>query len=814
MKRSAMAIDTRLGLLGWLFFLLLTTPLFAQENSTTLKAAGLQAAVEIRVDRWGIPHLYAQNQHDLFFAQGYNAARERLFQLEIWRRRVTGTMAEIQGPKALDRDIGARLLRPRLDLTKEMNFYHPEGMQIITAFVAGINAYMKSIEQQPENLPLEFRLLALKPQPWTPEIVLSRIGGLFMNVETEVQMAQRVRAVGAEITKTLVDLNPRDPDLTPPGQLDLRVITSDVLKYYSSARAAVSFAAEDLVDPTYRAAADTPHLASFFALPDWATPLTSREGSNNWVLDGSRTLSRRPFMVNDPHRTITTPSLRYWAHLVAPGWNVIGGGEPHLPGISIGHNEHGAWGLTIFPTDAEDLYVYETNPNDHNQYKYLGAWKDMDVVRETIAVKGQPPVTVELKYTRHGPILWEDQEHHRAFGLRAAWLEIGSTPYLASLRMDQAKNWEEFRDACTYSHAPSENMVWADLQGHIGWHATGSVPRRPNWNGLLPVPGDGRFEWQGYVPGKDLPYAYDPPQGFLATANAENLPPGYPHPISYVWEPPYRAARIHEVLNAGKGMTTVDMMKLQSDEVSIPARTLIALVNGLHSPLPLAQAALERLRTWNATLTQDSVEAGIYAAWQQRLWDNFRTQHLASVAQPEVVKKLFSRMAIQRMVESLTVPDSSFGVDPLAGRNQFLISSLEQAVHDLTERFGPEMNNWRYGQEKYHHIVIRHMLSNAVKAEYRTQFDIGPLPRGGDGFTVNNTDNAAAQNVGASFRIIVDLADWDLSLGVNTPGQSGNPEDAHYRDLAELWASGKYFPIFYSEQKIKTVTEKRVLLVP
>lgn len=814
MKRSAMVMDTRPRVLSWLCFLLLTTPLFAQESSTSLKAAGLQAEVEIRVDRWGVPHLYAQNQHDLFFAQGYNAARERLFQLEIWRRRVTGTMAEIQGPKALDRDIGARLLRPRLDLTKEMNFYHPEGVQIITAFVAGINAYIKSIEQQPENLPIEFRLLALKPQLWTPEIVLSRIGGLFMNVETEVQMAQRVRAVGAEITKTLVDLNPRDPDLTPPGQLDLSVITSDVLKYYSAARAAVSFTAEDLVDPTYRAAADTPHLASFFALPDWTTLLPSQEGSNNWVLDGSRTLSRRPFMVNDPHRTITTPSLRYWAHLVAPGWNVIGGGEPHLPGISIGHNEHGAWGLTIFPTDAEDLYVYETNPNDHNQYKYFGAWKNMAIVRETITVKGQSPVTVELKYTSHGPILWEDQEHHRAFGLRAAWLEIGSTPYLASLRMDQAKNWEEFRDACTYSHAPSENMVWADLKGHIGWHATGSVPRRPNWNGLLPVPGDGRFEWQGYVPSKDLPYVYDPPQGFLATANAENLPPGYPHTVSYVWEPPYRSARIHEVLNAGKGMSTVDMMKLQNDEVSLPARTLITLVNGLHSPLPVAQAALERLRTWNATLTQDSVEAGIYAAWQQRLWDNFRTQQLATIAQPEAAKKLFSRMAIQRMVESLTVPDGSFGVDPLTGRNQFLITSLEQAVHDLTERFGPEMNNWRYGQERYHHIVIRHMLSNAVKAEHQAQFDIGPLPRGGDGFTVNNTDNAAAQNVGASFRIIIDLADWDLSLGINTPGQSGTPGDAHYRDLAELWANGKYFPIFYSREKIKTVTEKRVLLVP
>jgi penicillin amidase len=783
-----------------------------------MKAPGLQAPVEILVDRWGVPHIYAKNQQDLFFAQGYNAARERLFQLEIWRRRVTGTMAELQGPKALDRDIGARLLRPRLDLTKEMNFYHPAGAQIITAFVAGVNAYITFTEQHPESLPIEFRLLASKPQAWTPEIVLSRIGGLFMNVETEVQMAQRVRAVGPVLTKTLVDFNPRNPDLTPPGCptdcLALSAITSDVLKYYTAARTGVNFAPEDLAELAYRAEAQASTMSSFFSLPDWTTPLTAREGSNNWVLDGTRTLSRHPFMANDPHRAITTPSLRYWAHLVAPEWNVIGGGEPHLPGISIGHNEHGAWGLTIFPTDAEDLYVYETNPDNHDQYKYLGDWKNMEVVRETIPVKGQQSVSVELKYTRHGPVLWEDQEHHRAFGLRAAWLEIGSTPYLASLRMDQAKDWEEFRDACTYSHAPSENMVWADLQGNIGWQATGSVPRRPNWNGLLPVPGDGRFEWNGYVPGKDLPHVYDPPQGFFATANTENLPPGYPHLVSYLWEPPYRLARIHEVLNAGKGMTTVDMMKLQSDEVSIPARTLMTLLNGLHSSQPTAQAALERLRKWNATLAQDSVEAGIYAAWQQQLWENFRAQQLAKVEQPDTARKLFSRIAIERLVENLTVPDGGFGVDPLAGRNQLLISSLEQAVQDLTERFGPDMNNWQYGQEKYHHIIIRHMLSNAVKTEYRSQFDVGPLPRGGDGFTVNNTDNASVQNVGASFRIIADLADWDRSLGVNTPGQSGNPADTHYRDLADLWANGKYFPILYSREKIEAVTEKHVMLVP
>jgi len=802
-KRGALPI------LSPFWFLLLSAPLFAQEKPIALQVPGLIETVEILTDPWGVPHIYAKNQHDLFFAQGYNAARERLFQLEIWRRRVTGTMAEIQGPKALARDIGARLLRPRLSLAQEMNHYHPAGTQIINAFVQGINAYIKEVAPHPDLLPIEFRLLGIIPEPWTPDIVLSRLGGLFTNLEAEVSMAQRVRSVGVTTTKALVDLHPGDPDLTAVKGLDLAAIPSDVLEYYLAARASVKFDPEDIVDPEARGEAFASETTHTLTLIDETSSQPSREGSNNWVLAGTRTLSRHPFMSNDPHRAITAPSLRYWVHLVAPGWNVIGGGEPHLPGVSIGHNAHGAWGLTIFPTDSEDLYVYKTNPTNPNQYGYKGAWENMQIARETIKMKGRAPVTVNLKYTRHGPILAEDRAHHKAYALRAAWLEVGGTPYLTSLRMDQAKSWEEFRDACSYSHAPSENMVWADVRGNIGWQATGIVPRRTNWNGLLPVPGDGRFEWAGYLPGKELPFLSNPSEGFLATANAENLPHGYPYSISFLWEPPYRLARIHEVLNTGRKMTLVDMMRLQSDELSIPARTLVPLLQGLQSADSLTQTALEKFHSWNYVLDQHSSEAGIYAAWQQRLWENFRNRRVL-----EPSRQYFSRMAPERLINSLVTPDGSYGSNPVVGRDRLLIESLEQAVKELAEQFGSDMSAWRYGQKQYHHITIQHMLSDAVRPQYRSQFDVGPLPRGGDGFTVNNTDNNAAQTVGASFRIIVDLADWDRSLGVNTPGQSGNPADHHYRDLAELWSAGKYFPVFYSREKIESVAEHKVILQP
>ncbi|MGE0824142.1 MAG: penicillin acylase family protein [Candidatus Binatia bacterium] len=793
----------------FLWSALICSSSFAQQATTApIKVSGLIDTVEISIDRWGIAHIYAKNQHDLFFAQGYNAARDRLFQLEIWRRRVTGTMAEIQGAKALDRDIGARLLRFRGDLNQEMKHYHQEGPQIIAAFVEGINAYIKQTKEIPELLPLEFRLLEITPQLWTPDVVISRIGGLFMNLSTETALARQIRTAGTTATLALNDFYPEAPDLTLPTGVDLETLPDTVLRYYTAARAGVQFTPEDVISS---ARPDTASIAaisvpSLFSLPQLSP---SSEGSNNWVITGSRTLTRHPMMANDPHRGIMAPSLRYWVHLVAPGWNVIGGGEPHLPGVSIGHNQYGAWGLTIFPTDSEDLYVYETNPDNPNQYRYKGKWEAMQVQRETFAVKGQTSVTVDLKYTRHGPVLAEDLSQHKAYALRAAWLDIGAAPYLASLRMDQAKNWEEFREACFSSHAPSENMVWADVSGNIGWQATGIVPRRSNWSGVLPVPGDGRFEWDGILPNKDLPFVYNPPEGFFATANAENLPPGYPHQVSFLWEPPYRLARIHELLNSGMGMTLSDMMQWQNDELSLPARMLVPLLRDLRSANAIAQAALERLRMWDYVLAKDSVAAGIYAAWQQRLWENFRDQLI-----PESARQYFSEMAPQRLIDSLTSPDSRYGEIPTAGRDRFLIKSLEQAVHQLTAQLGPNMDKWSYGQPGYHHITIRHMLGQAVNSRYRAQLEVGPFPRGGDGFTVNNTDNNAEQAIGASFRIIADLGDWDRSLGATSPGQAGNPESPHYRDLADMWAAGKYFPIFYSRAKIVSVTEQKIELRP
>lgn len=774
----------------------------------TLEIKGISQPVEIIKDIWGISHIYAQNPEDLFFAQGFNVAQDRLFQLEIWRRQATGTLAEILGRKALKKDIGSRLLKARVDMQEELSHYHPHGKEIIGSFVRGINAYIELTEADPSLLPLEFNLLGLKPGYWTPEIVISRHNGLFRNARTEVSIARSVHLLGREKSQDLLNLEPGNPELVPDESIDLSLLSSEIMDLYSSSRSSVQFETEDIAEQVHLAQNFHPFLTEYLTPPYDSNPEVTT-GSNNWVVRGTLTDTGYPFMANDPHRSLQVPSLRYWIHLNAPGWHVIGGGEPALPGVSIGHNDHGAWGLTIFAIDQEDLYVYDTNPQNPHQYKYRGNWEEMSILQETIPVKGENAVSVDLKYTRHGPILHEDRKHCRAYALKAAWLEVGGTPYLASLRMDQARTWEEFRDACRFSHTPSENMVWAGRENNIGWQAVGITPIRKNWKGLLPVPGDGRFEWEGYLPIQDLPHVFNPPKGFWATANQNNVPEGYPHALGFLWSEPYRFTRIEEVLKSGVKFTLEDMIRLQQDYLSIPARNLVPYLKDLHSSDQRNEKAIQMLLAWDFILGENSIEATIYTAWLRRLRDNvwdLLTAELNGYRPP--------RQPMKIMMDSLARPDEKFGVAPETGRDAVLIKSLEQGINDLEERLGSDMSLWQYGQEKFHHIMLYHMLSKALSDDVRTQVDIGPLPRGGSGFTVNMTGSGYNQGSGPSFRIIADCSDWDNSVGTNCPGQSGNPENPHYIDLFKPWADGQYFPVYFSRHKVESASESNLMLVP
>jgi len=787
--------------------LLITIILFSCKTNPNknLVVSGLQEPVEIIRDQWGINHIYAENEHDLFFAQGYAAAKDRLFQFEIWRRQATGTVAEILGERELKRDMGTRLFKFRGDLSTELNHYHDNGENIITAYTNGVNAYIEEAMQDPDNLPIEFKMLNIFPQKWTPEVVISRHQGLLGNIGEELEIGMAVSKLGVEAVKELYWFHPKEPILEIDKAIDASLLQDEILELYNAFRRPVRFEKED-VAPKYRVSQSN---AALFQSPDIIVDSLSI-GSNNWVVSGALTKDGHTIMANDPHRTIAVPSLRYMAHLVAPGWNVIGGGEPEIPGISIGHNEYGAWGLTVFRTDGEDLYVYDLNPENLNEYRYQGSWEAMEVISETIPVKDKEPQEVSFKYTRHGPVTFVDSIHHKAYAVRCAWLEPGGSPYLASLRMDQAKSWEEFREACNYSNIPGENMIWADKEGTIGWQAVGIAPIRKNFSGLVPVPGDGRYEWDGFLPIVKKPHDVNPESGFIATANQNVTPKSYNHwdAIGYSWSDPYRGQRIEEVLGSANKFTMDEMMALQVDYVSLPARKLVPMLSGL-SLQGKAARARDLLMSWDYQLLPNSVEAGIYVAFERELVTQAEERFI-----PQQAKEIVSGLQMKRILDWIEHPEMRFGRNAISARDKLLVSAFNKGIETLVNTLGEEIEGWQYGQAKYKHTYMIHALSGEVRKEWADSLNLGPLARGGNGFTTGSTGNNNRQSSGASFRMIVSTGDWDTAVGTNGPGQSGDPGSPFYSNLFEPWARDQYFPVYYSRSKIDSVALETLTYLP
>lgn len=747
------------------------------QTSGRIELAGLTKPVEVIRDTWGVAHIYAHTQDDLFFAQGFVAAQDRLWQMEIWRRTGEGKLAEILGPSAIERDKFARLMRFRGDMEAEWKSYAPDAKPIIESFVRGVNAL---IDQSGDRLPIEFQLTGIRPEHWTPEVCLARMAGYVMtrNASSEVQRAQLVRLLGTGKTDELVETDPFK-ELKVPEGLDLNGIDGKILAGASAASGAVSFGSE---------------------------------GSNDWVVSGALTKTGKPILANDPHRSISLPSLRYLVHLVGPGWNVIGAGEPTLPGVAAGHNERVGFGFTIVGIDQQDLYVEETNPADPTQYRYKDKWEKMKIERELIKVKGKPaPVEVELRFTRHGPVIYEDHALHRAYALRWVGSEPGSAGYLASLSLDRAKNWQEFLKALERWRVPSENLVYADVDGNIGWQAAGSAPIRQGWSGLLPVPGNsGRYEWNGWLPLSELPRSYNPSKLFIATANHKIIPDGYKHEINFEWSAPFRFHRIEEVLQKGGKFTIEDFERLQHDETSLPARELLPLLlrSLLIDSRPQMRDAYLLFREWDCVLARDSAAAALYEVWRQKLQTNF-ANHIV----PAEAKSLVGPASLLRtMLRVLRNPaDKTFGANPQVKASLLMSESLNEAFSDLKGRLGPDMKRWRWGD--LHLAEFKHPLS--TDDSRRAVFDLKPVSRGGDGNTVNATGGARfSQRSGASFREILDLSDWDKSVAINVPGQSAQPESPHYGDLLPLWADGKYFPLLFSRETIQRNAAERLLLEP
>jgi penicillin amidase len=756
--------------------------------------AGLNAPADIVIDHWGIAHIFAANIHDAFFLQGYNAARDRLWQIDLWRKRGLGLLAKSLGPAYIDQDRAARLFLYRGDMEKEWAAYAPDSRQWVTAFVDGVNAYVAQVQSGARPLPVEFKLTDSRPETWSAEDVLRiRSHALVSNVTSEVARARVVCAGGLKADELRRKIEPLGHKVTIPPGLNPCDVPADVLKDYLLATKQVDF----------RALTATAQHADLSAERQLAAALDtqSTEGSNNWVIAPSRTATGRPILANDPHRQLGSPSLRYIVALNAPGLNIIGAGEPALPGISLGHNDDIAFGITIFAIDQEDLYVYELSKSNPDAYRYQSGWEKMQIVRETIDVKGGAAREVELRFTRHGPVLSLDAANHRAFAMRTVWNESGLAGYFGSSRLLMAKNWNDFKVATNAWGAPPLNIVYADTQGNIGWAASGRAPIRKNWDGLLPVPGDGRYEWAGFH-GKDvLPSLLNPEQGYFGTANEMNLPSGYPNErnrIAFEWTDRSRIDRINELLATKTKMTLADSMAIQTDAVSAQSRRAVALLASLSSPDAALTQALKLLEGWNHEESTGSAAAAIYEVWA--------TKHLGKTtvakAAPEAAR-LIDNGQLQAVIEYLEHPDGALGADPAAARDAILLESLKSALAELNQRLGPDMTTWSWG--RLHRATFEPAVAVLADPELRAQMSVGPLQTPGS----SSTPRAQAYRpsdfsviAGASVRLVMDVGAWDNSVAMNTPGQSDDPMSAHYRDLFPMWAQGSYVPLRFSRAAV------------
>ncbi len=731
---------------------------------------GLHAAGEIVIDRAGIPHIYAESARDGFFLQGYAVARDRLWQIDLWRKRGLGRLSASFGPAYVAQDRAARLLLYRGDMVKEWAAYPAAAKGWTEAFVSGINALVADVEAGRQPMPVEFAASASRPERWTADdVVRIRSNALASNLASEVDRARALCGGAGAYESMRAPLEPATHKLVMPKGLDPCSIPKDVLDEYLLGTSEVRFDGKALA----------------LALRDPEV----QEGSNNWVIAPARSATGRAIMANDPHRTHSVPNLRYLSHIDTPELKIAGAGEPALPGMSLGHNEDAAWALTIFAIDQQDLVV---NPK--------GA--KLTEVRESIAVKGEAPREVVLKFTADGPVIHEDAASGRSFALRATWNQPGASAYFNAAWAFTAKSWEDFRAAQTHWGAPPLNLLYADRGGTTGWMAAGFVPKRAAGDGLLPVPAGKAYGWNGMLDGALMPAIKDPAQGWFATANQYNVPAGYPHMLGLEWSNPSRMARIAEVIAAKPKFGITDAMALQNDVTSPFARRVVKLLGGLEGRTVDETGALTLLRGWDGGLGAESAAAALYEIWARR----YLPQAAVKAIVPEAAREAIGTVALIGVVQTLEE-----GKLPAQLSHAILLDSLGSAWAETTRRLGPDPAQWRWGT--LHVADFRAALAIAGRENEQR---VGPLGIGGG----SSTPNAASWSgdflltAGPSVRLVMDVGAWDNSVAINTPGQSGDPASPHYRDLFARWAGGAYVPFVWSRARVLQEAERIIAVTP
>lgn len=768
------------------------------QTDGALQLSGLQAPVTVQRDENGVPHIYADNTHDLFFAQGYVHAQDRLFQMDFQRRVGMGTLSEVLGEATLKTDQFLRTLGTNRAAVEDLKTLDAETLASLQAYADGVNAF---IAANPDKLPIEFRILGYSPQPWQPldtvvwgKMMAWNLGG---NWDSELMYAKLIEALGADKAAEVMTRYPASgPFIIPPE--------------------VKSFAGLEHFE-----------MDEVLALKRFLKSDGVGIGSNNWVVAGSRTTTGLPLLANDPHLGMQIPSVWYANGLHGGGYDVVGVVFPGVPGVVIGHNDRIAWGVTNVGPDVQDLFIEKINPANPNQYEFQGQWLDMQVVEEQIAVKGRAePVIQTVRITRHGPIMNEVSGDigEEAPPLAMQWTALQGGPLSqAILNIGRAQNWDDFRAALQDFVVPSQNFVYADVEGNIGYQAPGWIPIRAQGDGSVPVPGwTGEYEWTGYIPYEELPFVFNPNVGYVATANNQVVPDSYPYLITTDWAAPYRAQRIIELIESKPQLSPEDFAAIQGDVHPIPTDIFVPLLGQINlaaSP-EAVQQALQAVLAWNRQMDAGAAEPLIYELYQKLLIQETIGDEIAAAGGEELAQDFLSgfRNSSTQTVQRLAgEPDNPWWDDvrtsQVEGQAEIVTRAFTLAVEQLQAEHGNNQSRWRWGDvhwTNFDHLVFAEV--SPLDAIFNRS-----IAARGSGFTV---DAAGADyenfvmNSGASFRQIIDLSNLAGSQFIYTTGQSGDVFSPHYDDMVEPWQNLDYIPLRFDQAEIENAAQDTLILQP
>jgi len=807
-----------------------------------IRVAGLEGPVDIYRDSMGIPHIYATSAHDLFFAQGYVHAQDRFWQMDAWRHIGSGTLSEMFGSAQVETDTFLRTLGWRVTAEAEWEALGPDSRAILQAYTDGVNAYLK--DHSGTALSLEYAILGLlspdyKLEPWTP--VNSLTWGKAMAWDLRGNMDE-------EITRAILlkTLTPEQVEqLYPPYPEDHPVIVNKIGD--GTAASAVPAAP---TDPALLSALPLDSVQSNIALLDpLLGQLSDGIGSNSWAVSGKLTDTGMPILANDPHLGIQMPSIWYQVDMHcmpksdACPFEMAGFSFAGVPGVVIGHNDRIAWGFTNTGPDVMDLFIEKVNPENPNQYEVDGKWVDFETRKETVAVVGGEPVEVTVRLTRHGPVISDaygplkDQgdpkdtefvpfkeragvDLPQQYVIALAWTALTpSTPFEAIWGFDKAQNWDEFRAAASNFHVPAQNLLYADVDGNIGYQMPGDVPIRKNGDGRFPVPGwNSEYDWTGYIPFEEQPYTFNPAEGYIVTANNRVPPRDYPYIVTSDWDYGFRANRIVEMIQNAPGKIDIAyIQKMHGDAYDASAAALVPAL----MQVKLSDSHVDEVRQlfdgWDYQATADSAPAALYAAfWTHLLADTFNDD-LPERYWPTGGDQYFE--ITRHIVADNTNAwwDDQSTADKVETRDDIFAKAIAEAVTEMEKTLGKDPSRWKWGD--LHTATFRNgTLGESGISLIEDLFNRGPFPTGGGKSIVNATgwDTTEGYFVDwlPSMRMIVDLSNLNNSLTVHTTGQSGHAYSEHYADMAPLWASVQYYPMWWDQPSAIKDAEGHLVLKP